>query len=388
MLYLGDRIVIPRTLRREVLEKVHNESHFGQARTLGLVKRSYLWYKMARDVRIFCKGCAICQRTKPNIDPKQPLERFSRAKAQPGAWVALDIGTLPWGDGMFRYFALIVELLPLRDQTAESIAEAFRVGWIFRGHGIPDVLLTDQGKNVDGHEIRDLCKKLRIHKRHSSPYHPQADGMAERNIGTAKLVIRSLLMEREMEKGVWLSALPEVSYLMNNVKNTTTKVSPHMITFGRQPRALTDLGSRNLDSEESSPQDYWEALQDVQKELTEAMTSNEDKRFSETKRRYDKGKRSTNIRPSNSIFLEVGKRDNSLSAKFDGPYLALDQKGSNVLVELPRGSKWYHVDRCKRFERKDELFIPSQVPTLRKGSRASSQKQYWIQTRMIRPIWS
>ena len=212
------------------------------------MKRSYFWYKMARDVRIFCKGCAICQRTKPNIEPKQPLERFSRAKAQPGAWVALDIGTLPWGDGMFRYFALIVdlfsryvELIPLRDQTAESIAEAFLVGWIFRGHGIPDVLLTDQGKNVDGHEIRDLCKKLGIHKRHSSPYHPQADRMAERNIGTAKQVIRSLLMEREMEKGAWPSVLPEASFLMNNVKNTTTRMSPHMITFGRQPRALTDL---------------------------------------------------------------------------------------------------------------------------------------------------
>ena len=80
-------------------------------------------------------------------------------------------------------------------------------------------------------------------------------------------------------------------------------------------------------------------------------------------KKIDKGKRSTNIRPDDSIFLEVGKRDNSLSAKFDGPYLALDQKGSNVLVELPRGSKWYHVDSCKRFERKDELFIPGQVPT-------------------------
>ena len=33
-------------------------------------------------------------------------------------------------------------------------------------------------------------------------------------------------------------------------------------------------------------------------------------------------------------------------------------------MELPRGNKWYHTDRCKRFERNDELFIPNKVQTI------------------------
>ena len=60
-LYFNDRIVLPRYLRREALEKVRNECHFGQARTLELVKRSYFWYKMTRDVKIFGKGCLVCK---------------------------------------------------------------------------------------------------------------------------------------------------------------------------------------------------------------------------------------------------------------------------------------------------------------------------------------
>ena len=308
---------------------------------------------MTRNVKIFCK---------PSSGQKQPLQRFAHDKAQPGAWVSMDIGTLPWSDGMFRYSALIVdlfsryvEIMPLQDQTAESITQAFNVGWVFRGHCIPEVLLTDQGQNVDGHEVREMCKKLGIHKRHSSPYHPQGDGMAERNIGTAKQLICSLLMERKMEKGAWVSVLPEVSFLMNNVRNTTTKVSPHMITFGRQPRAPTDLTSTNAGTIEGSTQDYWEPLQDVQKELTKTMLSNEDKTFAETKKRYDRGKRLTNIKPGDEILLEAVKRENSLLAKFEGPYKVRGQRGANVLVELPRENKWYHTDRCKRFERNEEL---------------------------------
>ena len=141
-----------------------------------------------------------------------------------------------------------------------------------------------------------------------------------------------------MEKGAWVSVLPEVSFLMNNVRNTTTKVSPHMITFGRQPRAPTDLTSTNAGTDDST-QDYWESLQDVQKELPKTMLSNEDKTFAETKKRYDRGKRLTNIKPGDEVLLEAGKREDSLSAKFEGPYKVRGQRGANILVELPRGNK-------------------------------------------------
>ena len=235
---------------------------------------------------------------------------------------------------MFRYFALIVdlfsryvEIIPLQDQTAESITQAFKVGWVFRGHGIPEVLLTDQGKNVDGHEVREMCKKLGIHKRHSSPYHPQGDGMAERDIGTAKQLICSLLMERKIEKGAWVSVLPEVSFLMNNARNTTTKVSPHMITFGRQPRAPTDVTSTNAGTE-GSTQDYWESLQDVQNELPKTMLSNEDKTFAETKKRYDRGKRLTNIKPGSYWKQEKERIRCQLNSKAHTKYGAREEQTS------------------------------------------------------------
>ena len=128
----------------------------------------------------------------------------------PGGAVGVDIGTLPWGDGEYRYFLLMVdlftrliEIMPLHDQTCESVIRAFEQGWIYRGHGVPQMILTDQGSQLDGTEFRTFCKTLDVDKKHTTPYHPQCDGMAERNIGFVKQVILCLLLDRNMSKGSW-----------------------------------------------------------------------------------------------------------------------------------------------------------------------------------------
>ena len=53
----------------------------------------------------------------------------------------------------------------------------FLGGWIYRGHKVPIVLVTEQGENVDGTVVHELCQELGIQKRHTT-YHPEADGMA------------------------------------------------------------------------------------------------------------------------------------------------------------------------------------------------------------------
>ena len=164
---------------------------------------------MAKEVKSFCRECFVCQKAKPSRAPKQLLELFGTVDTQHGAAVAMDVGTLPLGDGGYRYFLLIIDLfshyieaLPLRDQKAESIVKAFLEGWVFWGHGIPSVLVSDQGKSVDEEIVRGMCKKYGIKKRHIMPYHPEADGMAERQIGQVKQVIRCLLLERALEEVV------------------------------------------------------------------------------------------------------------------------------------------------------------------------------------------
>ena len=232
-LYFGTRMVVPKVLQSETLQRVHSE-----------MRKSYFWIGLTCDVKTQCRTCQVCQKAKPSKKPKEPLGSVEYGSTQPGEAVGMDVGTLPWADGDYRYFLLMVDLfshyieaVPLKDQTAKSIVNAFLEGWVYRGHGVPRVVLTDQGKNVDGLVITELCRDFGIEKRHTIPYHPESDGMAERHIGFVKQVIRCLILERDLEKGSWPSVLPEVTFYCNSLDNASSKVSPHMLAFGRQPRS-------------------------------------------------------------------------------------------------------------------------------------------------------
>ena len=77
LLYFDSRIVVPRCLQMETLQTVHAQMHFGQARTLQLLRRSFFWIGLARDARTHCSACITCQRAKPSRKPKEPLARRS-----------------------------------------------------------------------------------------------------------------------------------------------------------------------------------------------------------------------------------------------------------------------------------------------------------------------
>ena len=101
--------------------------------------------------------------------------------------------------------------------------EFFCKSWIFK-HGPPYFLLSDQGSNVDGNLIHELCGIFNIEKRRSSAYHSQGNGFAERNIGNIREVLRALLLDRNLPQKQWRLLLPEVVFALNTSESSVTKM--------------------------------------------------------------------------------------------------------------------------------------------------------------------
>ena len=150
--------------------------------TIEELKLSFYWRGMHADTESFCKRCIVCLKNKRSYSPKQPLSPVKLDYELPRAMIACEVATLPWTKDGFRYeliiidlFAKYIEAVSMRNQTAQSIVETLESGWLLR-HGYPVSILSDQGPNVDGHLVRQLCQQLGIRKLHSTPYHPQGDG--------------------------------------------------------------------------------------------------------------------------------------------------------------------------------------------------------------------
>jgi hypothetical protein len=108
--------------------------HQGVKKTMDLIKRSYFWKGMNKDIRDYVKTCLICQQTKVLrtlpyglLEPAIPATRVFET-------ILCDfMGPFPEsGQGCQNKYLLVivdelsrwVEVIPMRDATATKLEEA------------------------------------------------------------------------------------------------------------------------------------------------------------------------------------------------------------------------------------------------------------------------
>ena len=78
MLMRGEQIVIPTTMRFEIVDRVHRSmGHQGAERTCEIISRKSFWEGMQGYIKDFCAHCKICLENKSIRAPKAPLSEFA-----------------------------------------------------------------------------------------------------------------------------------------------------------------------------------------------------------------------------------------------------------------------------------------------------------------------
>ena len=102
IIYRGDRIVVPATLKKILTEKLH-QAHVGVESTLRRARTSLWWVGMNSQLKQIISPCQVCQSFQRNI-PKESL--MSRSiPDRPWSKIVADLLSL-------RTFALIVSAHP------------------------------------------------------------------------------------------------------------------------------------------------------------------------------------------------------------------------------------------------------------------------------------
>ena len=174
--------------------------------------------------------------------------------------------------------------------------------------------------------------------------------MAERNVGLVKQVIRCLQLDRQLAKGSWPGLLTEISFHINSMENATTRISPHSLHLGREPRSPLDAWCTHMqEGERNSHGEYLEALRRKRSELLSIAQENVSKNLGKARARYNEDKRESDIVVGDQVMLKSGQLKDSLSPRYTGPYRVLQRRGPDIKIQLERRDKWVHVDNVKRF---------------------------------------
>ena len=126
-----------------------------------------------------------------------------------------------------------MEVVIVSSTSSRCTVDALRT--MFATHGLPEVLVSDNGSGFTSAEFKDFLKANGIRHITSAPYHPSSNGLAERAVQTFKAAMR-----KDASTNVQLH-LPRFLFHYRNTPHSTTGVPPSELLMGRHLRTHLDL---------------------------------------------------------------------------------------------------------------------------------------------------
>ena len=196
------RVLVPVEFQLVVFDSLNQLTHPGVKAGMTLIKRSYWWHDIGKDVSKLTKACEACQKAKVHVHTTSPLEQLP-APSKRFSHLQIDlVGPLnPACEGNNVLLTLIdrwtgwTDAFPMTMHgdaaNARACAKVLRRRWIAM-RGVSDVITSDRGPHFVPDMWIEMCK----------------------------------LMEAE---------LPWVMLGLRAASNLETGVSPSMLVTGQQP---------------------------------------------------------------------------------------------------------------------------------------------------------
>jgi hypothetical protein len=238
--------ILPQNLKALVLKYFHNDlGHPGMERLRMSLSLRYYWTNMQHDIKCYVRNCRFCAARKAdNTRGKIPRFRFPNTKL-PFQRTNIDIiGPLPITEhNHYRYILVIkepltqwIEVVPLTDKTAETVTHAI-ITHLYNIHGIPDVIITDNGTEFVNNTTALVQELLQIDHHKTVPYHPEANGLVENQNRTIKDMLSSFIDANQLD---WPKWLPIVIHAYRTTVSPITGFSPFRLLYGREARQPSD----------------------------------------------------------------------------------------------------------------------------------------------------
>lgn len=228
--------------RRIAFEQIHNLSHPSVRSTRKLIKQKFFWPNMNKDIGLWAKTCIACQKSKISRHTVSDIQPFPECDRFEQLHIDL-IGPLVTTADGFRYCLTMIdrrtrwpEAFPIKDMTAETVAEIVYEGWIAR-FGTPVRLTSDQGRQFESSLFAELTKVMGINKIRTTAYHPQSNGIVERWHRTLK----TALMARLTDNSSWVTELATVLLGLRVALREDNSVCAAQMVYGQTLRLPGDF---------------------------------------------------------------------------------------------------------------------------------------------------
>lgn len=249
VLLRGSRVVIPKSLRRSMLQRLH-EGHLGMSKCKARARLLMYWPGMNADIKSLISKCATCQ----HFAYRQPSEPLLSREIPTRPWQRIGVDLFDHGGKRYLVAYCAYSNYPEVEQLPQSTSQVVvdTLGTMFARHGIPIEVCTDGGPQFTSREFRQFAVKYDFTHTISSPHFPRANGLAEKGVQ----VVKRLLKKSEYAgEEFWVALL---NYRISPLIDGRT---PSQLLMGRMLRGrLPDFSSASTSSVRKHPQDHCKGI--------------------------------------------------------------------------------------------------------------------------------
>ena len=229
-----DRIVIPPSLRRQIVENLHS-AHQGVSSMYSRAQTIVYWPTLTADLEEARDACRSCHRNAPShaklppTAPEIPTTPFQMIFADYFQLVRNHY--LVIGDRLSGWTEVVQARMDSKSSGSKGLCGALRI--LFSRIGVPEEISTDGGPEFTSQESSDFYARWGLKHRLSSSYFPQSNGRAE-----VAVKITKRLLEENMGENGSLDTDNMVRALLQqrNTPDRECKISPAEVLFGRRLR--------------------------------------------------------------------------------------------------------------------------------------------------------
>ena len=350
------RVYIPQCIRDRILSDYHGEYgvHFGVQKTYDLMRQIFYWPNMDQSIRNFISNCDICKVSKSVKLESAPLQGLPSVE-RPFQLIALDFaGPFPTSETGNRYILVVVDhfsrflkVFPVPCNNGKEAACCL-LKTIYE-EGVPEKVLTDQGTHFTGSDFQEVLKRFKVKHVRTSPYHPQTDGLAERQMRTIKELLRCKLLSGKPVQ--WDESLPEIVSEINFSIHRTLGKSPFEVARGRSG-TVSGIPWLQFAAKPKQTEEKWSRIQERNEEAAQ-------------ERRKLRGGTLRIFEKDQYVWLKSPEMKSGLKPKYTGPFRIIERTSPvNYMIDRNGANVVVHVDRLLQARNPNSLRL-GLLPNLR-----------------------
>ena len=320
---------------------------------------------MTKDIKKMTKGCVACVCSRNAGKERNGLMQLRDDIGYPGEAVSIDtLGPFSEsGEGnkymatFVDHFTLVIDIEPLKDKKAETMALAM-YKYITR-YGLPKRIVTDRGSEFVNKLMEELTKRLGVDHVLATAHHHQSMGIVERVHRVFRDGIRAYIESMNKVRD-WDIILFGLMSAMNATYKRKLGCSPFFADHGRNMANIWDIGTEAM--EENST--YISQMATTLRNCYNTIKTGIAKEGLDMKRRYDNKQKGIEFIKGEEVavfFPVVGKTRRQWRAGYTVVGMASEV---NVIVRCEATGKeqTVHVKRVAKTTwgpkyKKDEKYV-------------------------------